>query len=721
MARAGPAGRGVALRKRLLALCILLWLGVMAAIGLGLWAGYRHLAGTLGLDAAQGLGAFVQAGIVAGFLSLGAVAWLWFALDQRLARPLVALPGALRARAHSDVGGDIALSAAPDLAEVLGAANDLVATLGQTRHALTRAVEHETQKLSEGRVRLEALLADVPVGVLMCTGDHLLAFYNAQAVDLMGAGITSLGLDRRLFDYLREGPIRHAYDRLVATGDSDAASTLLCTTLDGGRVLSARMRLRDADQAGGQASGGQASGGPGYVLTLADVTRDLATHARREAFLAEVFDRIRRPTAALSTLFQAREGGLGGDQAIVARLDRVMQDEVATLVRALADLSSRHEADSKEGWNLQSARASDLAEGLRARMEADGLSVTVSAQDLYLRCNGFEVIALLAGLADEMAQAGLSRAFTVEMEEDGAGAMIRLVWAGAPVTMAALSHWLEHSLERGFDDVTRRSVLALHGTTVWPEALTPGQQALCLPILHARRAQPRPAPISRAVVYDFDLLSKARAQSVQDTALSDLTYVVFDTETTGLLPDKGDEIVQIAAVRIVNGRLIEGEVFDTLVNPGRPIPVSSTAVHGITGAMVQDAPRLAEVARRFHAFAEGAVLVAHNAPFDMAFLRRIAAEIGLRFDHPILDTVLLSAVIYGQHETHSLDALTHRLGITIPEEMRHTALGDTIATADALQKLLPILKGQGLTTFGEVLSAVRRHGRLVRDMNAPGV
>ena len=83
----------------------------------------------------------------------------------------------------------------------------------------------------------------------------------------------------------------------------------------------------------------------------------------------------------------------------------------------------------------------------------------------------------------------------------------------------------------------------------------------------------------------------------------------------------------------------------------------------------------------------------------------------------MLDTVLLSAVVYGQHEVHSLDALTHRLGITIPEEARHTALGDTLATADALLKLLPMLQGRGLHTFGEVLAEVRRHGRLLKDLN----
>ncbi len=286
------------------------------------------------------------------------------------------------------------------------------------------------------------------------------------------------------------------------------------------------------------------------------------------------------------------------------------------------------------------------------------------------------------------------------------------------MTVGQLDRWLAAPLEVGLADVTGQKVLAAHATECWPEPLPDGRARLRIPLREARRDNPRPAPVPRAVVYDFDLLSKARNDAVASTRLEDLTCVVFDTETTGLLPDAGDEIVQIAAVRIVNGRRVEREVFDTLVNPGRSIPPGSTEVHGITEAMVADAPDIAEVGRRFHRFAEGAVLVAHNAPFDMEFLRRHEADIGLAFENPILDTVLLSAVVFGQLETHSLDALTHRLGITIPEEARHTALGDTVATADALLRLLPMLKARGIVTFGDVLAEVRKHGRLLKDLNA---
>lgn len=221
---------------------------------------------------------------------------------------------------------------------------------------------------------------------------------------------------------------------------------------------------------------------------------------------------------------------------------------------------------------------------------------------------------------------------------------------------------------------------------------------------------------ARPLVYDFDLLNATPGETVESLALKDLCFVVFDTETTGLLPHK-DEIVQIGAVRVVNGRIVDGEQLDMLVDPGIPIPPASTKVHKISDHMVQGAPDIYEAGRVLHQFARGAVIVAHNAPFDMAFLRRHANLMKVEWDHPILDTVLLSAVLFGASDKHTLDALCERLDITIPEHLRHTALGDAVATAEALVRMLPMLKARGMTTFGDVIEATRQHGRLLEDLN----
>lgn len=221
---------------------------------------------------------------------------------------------------------------------------------------------------------------------------------------------------------------------------------------------------------------------------------------------------------------------------------------------------------------------------------------------------------------------------------------------------------------------------------------------------------------SRPLVYDFDLLDTPGDDVFENRALSDLCFVVFDTETTGLLPHK-DEVVQIGAVRVLRGRIVEGEALNTLVDPGMPIPAASTRVHKVTDAMVAGAPNIAEAGRSFHKFSTDAVIVAHNAPFDMAFLHRHAARMGVDWDHPILDTVLLSAVIFGASETHTLDALCDRLGVTIPEALRHTALGDAQATAEVLCAMLPMLEARGMRTFGDVIAETRRYGRLLEDMN----
>ena len=87
------------------------------------------------------------------------------------------------------------------------------------------------------------------------------------------------------------------------------------------------------------------------------------------------------------------------------------------------------------------------------------------------------------------------------------------------------------------------------------------------------------------------------------------------------------------------------------------------------------------------------------------------------WNHPILDTVLLSAVLFGASDKHTLDALCDRLDITIPVELRHTALGDAVATAEALVKMLPMLQARGMSTFGAVIEATRQHGRLLEDLN----
>lgn len=702
------------LRARLLLFFALLAGGGLALIAAGLWVATRHT----GLAAAPP--ELVQGALVAGFGLLGLVTWVWVLFDQNVARAIEALASAIRARVHAGIEHDLEAEAraARYLGDLAPAAEAVTRSLTRTRNALAESVARETTRLAAEKARLETLLADVPVAVLLCSAEHQIAFYNGQAVEILGAGSGSgpvpgsgsgaPGLGRTLFDYLRAGPVQQAYARLADAGDPDLASDLLCATHAGGGLLAGRMRVLRRREEGAA---------PGYVLTLRDVTAEIAAQTSRDALLGEVFERVRRPAANLQTVIGVMDE-LGDGSELPADLGAALMDEVGALTAAITELGARYDAIQSDWRMLVNTRSEDLLDALTGRFQAQGLALQTEGPALIVQADGFEIVALLGWLAGRIAEEGHARAFRLVLaEEDGPGAVLRLVWHGPPLSVGRLDGWLGETLGPDTGELTARAVLQSHGTELWPETQPESaESAVVMPIRNARRAARRPPPLARKVVYDFDLLSRARGASVADTRLDDLTLVVFDTETTGLSP-ASDAVVQIAAVRLVNGRRVESEVFDTLVNPGRPIPPGSTDVHGINDSMVVGAPDIVEAGRQFHRFAEGAVLVAHNAPFDMAFLRRQEAAIGAVFDHPVLDTVLLSAVVFGQLAEHSLDALTHRLGITIPEEARHTALGDTVATAEAFLRLVPMLKAQGLETFGQVLAEVRKHGRLLKDLN----
>jgi DNA polymerase III subunit epsilon len=210
-------------------------------------------------------------------------------------------------------------------------------------------------------------------------------------------------------------------------------------------------------------------------------------------------------------------------------------------------------------------------------------------------------------------------------------------------------------------------------------------------------------PEHRPIYYEFDLFKQPGWEELGKIALHRLTFVVFDTETTGLHPSEGDEIIQIGAIRIVNGRILYDEIMDQLVDPQRPVPAESIAIHGLTSEMLKGQPTIDSVLPAFYHFAEGSVLVAHNAAFDMSFLQRKEKRSGVRFDHPVLDTLLLSSIIHPNQEQHSLDELARRF--QVPILGRHTALGDAIVTAEILIKLIPLLQAAGINTLEDAIQA----------------
>lgn len=182
-------------------------------------------------------------------------------------------------------------------------------------------------------------------------------------------------------------------------------------------------------------------------------------------------------------------------------------------------------------------------------------------------------------------------------------------------------------------------------------------------------------------------------------------FVVVDLETTGGAPLQGHGIIEIGAFRIAGGRIVDQ--FVELVQPGRRLPPFITALTGITDAMLADRPSIAEVLPRFIEFAAGAVLVAHNAAFDLAFLN--AARLALSgevFEQPSCCTFRLARRLLPRLRRRSLDALGGHFGIPLVD--RHRALGDARITVEVFFQLRELLYRHGVRRVGELLDFQHR-------------
>jgi DNA polymerase-3 subunit epsilon len=176
-------------------------------------------------------------------------------------------------------------------------------------------------------------------------------------------------------------------------------------------------------------------------------------------------------------------------------------------------------------------------------------------------------------------------------------------------------------------------------------------------------------------------------------------FVIVDLETTGWGPEE-DTITEIGAVLVCGGRV--RAQFSSLVNPGSPIPEQVASLTGISDSMVASAPPLATVLAGFLSFAQGCVLAAHNAPFDVAFLTAACKACGLPWpEFQVLDTVDLAHRVLGEEEVADCKLATLAAHFDARIRPRHRALPDALATADVLTALLRRLAATGASTLAE--------------------
>ncbi|SHI54879.1 DNA polymerase-3 subunit epsilon [Malonomonas rubra DSM 5091] len=596
---------------------------------------------------------------------------------------------------------------------------DIINQSGEAFAKLQRDVDEQiadaNRKLEEERTRLAALMSELPHGVIVCNTDGQILLYNQQAQQVLEtdqqqnqeevSGI--LGLSRSIFSILDRGPIIHALQMLQRCHQSGRKGLVnnFMTTLRSGLCLRVNMAPFFVEQEGAKHISG-------FVLTLEDMTAQIESDARRDMLIQSLTDdqhsALQEIRASITTILN--QPNLTADQLHSYRQNideasRRLQEQI-TLARAnyVSHMHSLQRTENVLGESLLEVISKNIYDRFF-------LGVTTQAADsIWLQLDSYSIVQAISQLVSTLLLNSEIQELliTLTLNEEQKAELV-IAWPETYLDPQLLIDWKQTP----FSSDSQGSLLTFSD-------LIKQMSGRIQPLSHASGAcngvlfefpqwqeethLAMPVELEhRPVSYEFNLFQQEDLQHLGELALEKLTYVVFDTETTGLHPSEGDEIIQIGAIRIVNGRMLYHEAIDQLVDPLRPVPQTSVEIHGIQPELLPGQPTIDKVLPHFHKFAENSVLVAHNAAFDMRFLQLKEESTGIKFENPVIDTLLLSSIIHPNQDSHSLEGLAERLNVTIVG--RHTALGDAIVTAEVLLKMIPLLKANGINTLADALAA----------------
>ncbi|HSP57230.1 MAG TPA: 3'-5' exonuclease [Halomonas sp.] len=551
------------------------------------------------------------------------------------------------------------------------------------------ATAHADGARSAARIRqeLEALLQVLETPLLLCDNHRRLLLFNHAAETLFEDHI-GLGLGKRLDTLL---PVASLHDALAQLPNDGTPREVLVPCDE--RWL--RAVLRRVPGSNGET-----------LLTLTDTTASWTSEMGVRTELVDTLPLLRRHSAGLSSsadaLTQLHHGSASSE--LQQRLERVVAEESQALGQGIERLSKLIDEMQRQGERLAPLWSNDLWNALNEHHAGEGRRVVPIGMPAWLKGDATGLLVLLASLLAYLARHVDQTELEGEVCLGNKRVYLDLIWRGAPLGERALAEWQNKRLESLPLAPRVADVLRQHASDAWSLADPDGEHArLRLPLPAMERVgAPRAKLPPRPEFHDFGIAELPPPDAeLAARSLRSLEVVAFDTETTGLELRRGDTVISIGACRVVNHRLLASDTFDIRVDPGRPIPPASTAIHGLRDADVAGAPPLAVALPRFRDYIGDAVILAHNAAFDLLAIQPPGG--GVEFDMPVLDTLLLSRALDEAIDGHDLDTLAERYGLTVPPGARHTALGDARVTAELWLSLLPRLEARGIGTLQDAL------------------
>lgn len=586
-------------------------------------------------------------------------------------------------------------------------------------------VRQANEKAEREKQTLATLVSQLQSGIILCAADGRITLYNPQVSALMQSGESRarLGLGKRLDALFDAGLINYLFEECRQKPQARASAISYAANGDLIRLNMVPVGFRQTSDPSEQEI---------YLLIIRNIAPETRQAAGRDTLLKTLTEKARSSLANIRAASENLSSYPDMPSSMRSKMIDVVEDEAGALSGKVDEVLQEYEKTYRSSWPKQPVLLHDFIQNLTRRTEnLTGIGFNEQAMpEVFIQIDAYALLLTMMTLIRRSAEYTGSR--QVSSEALRREALIELRFSFKPPSenesmpdLPDWDAWLRDTPEQSgrSHPVSMKEILSRHDAEAWLKRNEERQLielCLVLPAFAAESApltgvetavegvredgQPAPkaaagsdAP-SRPVYYDFELFLQSPADpEIGQQPLRKLMFTVFDLETTGLNPSTGDEIISFGAIRILNGRVLAHDTFEALVKPSRPVSEESTRIHGITNAMLEGKPPVAEVLPSFQAFCEGSVLIGHNVAFDLRFLKLLEKSSGLQFNHPVLDTLLLSSVLFPNAASHDLGGLAAKYGVAI--HGRHTALGDAQATAEIFARFIPLLEEKGCNTL----------------------